>query len=68
MNSTIPQGEILIADMGLCDLAYLPYNGQALVIEPLAKIGAQERQQIYGQMGLDYGLESKHGKLKYTVQ
>ena len=34
-------------------------------LEPLAKIGASERFQLYGQMGLDYGFEKLHGKLVF---
>lgn len=31
--------------------------------EPLAKTGAGEKGQIFGQMGLDYGMEWLHGKI-----
>ena len=59
----MPQDEILVADMSIVSLAVLPYKGQALVLEDLAKDGASDRQMLYLQAGLDYGLESKHGKI-----
>lgn len=31
--------------------------------EPLAKVGASDKVQIYGEIGLEYGNERKHGKL-----
>jgi hypothetical protein len=31
--------------------------------EPLAKVGASERTQFYGEVGLEYGNERKHAKL-----
>lgn len=34
-----------------------------LFVEPLAKTGAAERSQIYGEIGLDYGNERKHAKI-----
>ena len=32
-------------------------------LEPLAKTGAGEKYQIFGQIGLDYGAEHLHGKI-----
>ncbi len=32
-------------------------------LEPLAKSGAADKYQIYGQAGLDYGAEWYHGKI-----
>jgi hypothetical protein len=34
-----------------------------LVAEPLAKTGASDRFQIYGEVGLRYGNERSHGKI-----
>jgi hypothetical protein len=31
--------------------------------EPLAKTGASEKVQVYGEIGLRYGNERKHGKI-----
>ena len=59
----VAQTEVIIADMSVCSLAVLPVRGEALIIEQLAKTGASDPYSIYGQFGLDHGLESKHGKL-----
>lgn len=32
-------------------------------LEPLAKVGAAEQYQIFGQIGLDHGMEWYHGKI-----
>jgi hypothetical protein len=32
-------------------------------VEPLAKTGASERSQIYGEFGLEYGAEIQHAKI-----
>lgn len=34
-----------------------------LFAEPLAKTGASDRFQIYGEVGLRYGNERSHGKI-----
>lgn len=59
----VSQTEIIIADMSKMSLAVLPYNGQALAVEELAKVGASEQMQIFGQFGTDYGHEIFHGKI-----
>ena len=38
-------------------------KGAGIFYEDLAKVGASERGQLYGQMGLDYGSERFHGKI-----
>lgn len=35
--------------------------------EPLAKTGSADKVQIYGEIGLNYGNERKHGKLTVTA-
>lgn len=59
----VAQTEVLIADMSVIAPVVLPTNGQALVVEELAKTGASQPIQIYTQMGLDYGIERLHGKI-----
>jgi hypothetical protein len=34
-----------------------------LFVEDLAKIGSSDRKQLYGEIGLEYGLETHHGKI-----
>lgn len=43
----------------------IPGKGHFFV-EPLAKTGASDKLQIYGEIGLEYGNERKHGKLTVT--
>jgi len=55
--------------VGLYDLSFVsvvtcPVPGKGnLFLEPLAKIGASEKHQIYGQLGLDHGPEFMHGHI-----
>jgi len=47
-----------------CAPVFLPVPGKGfLFYEELAKSGASEKGQIYGQIGLDHGPEIYHGKL-----
>lgn len=59
----VAQTEVLITDMSKISLAVLPYMGDALKVEPIAKSGASEQVQLYGQFGCDYGHEVFHGKI-----
>ena len=59
----VAQTELFIVDIAVCSVAVLPTNGQALVVEELAKTGASQPIQIYAQLGFDYGIELSHGKI-----
>jgi len=55
---------LLIADLAFCSPVFLPVPEKGVLFyEELARTGASEKGQIYGQMGLDYGPEEYHGKL-----
>jgi hypothetical protein len=42
----------------------MPIEGKGhFFTEPLAKTGAYDRVQIYGELGLEYGPEQFHGKI-----
>ncbi|GAB3656506.1 SU10 major capsid protein [Glycomyces tarimensis] len=59
----MPQDEIAVVSLGECAPRFLPHPGKGfLFVEPLAKTGAAERSQIYGEVGLEYGVEQHHGK------
>ena len=68
-DAQIPSGTILLVNMSEVAVSEKPYfneNGENLGVlfyEPLAKTGASERGQIYGEMGLDYGAEWLHAKI-----
>ncbi len=60
----MPASEIGIVDVAYCSPVFLPVPGKGyLFYETLAKSGASESGQIYGQIGLDHGPEQFHGKI-----
>jgi hypothetical protein len=60
----VPAGTMLVADKAKCRPIALPVPGKGvLFVEELTKAGAGEAEQIYGQIGLDYGSERYHGKI-----
>lgn len=69
-DTQIPTGNLLFLSMGQLAVAEKPYisdQGESLGVlfyEPLAKTGASERGQIYGELGFDYGAEWHHAILE----
>ena len=60
----VPAGSLLIADLSVCHPVFKPVPGKGgLFYEDLAKTGAAENGQLYGEIGLDYGPEELHGKI-----
>ena len=60
----MPQDTIVVASLGECQPVFLEIPGKGhFFVEPLAKTGAQEKSQIYGEIGLEYGAEQHHGKI-----
>jgi hypothetical protein len=56
--------ELLLADMSVVAPCFMPIEGKGhFFTEPLAKTGAYDRVQIYGELGLEYGPEQFHGKI-----
>ncbi len=64
MDRHMPQGTLMVASLEMCAPVYLeiPEKGHFFA-EPLAKTGATDRVQLYGEVGLAYGNEKAHGKL-----
>jgi hypothetical protein len=64
LNRYMPTDELFVVSLEQCAPEFLlvPDKG-FLFVEPLAKIGASERSQIYGEIGLKYGNEKAHGKI-----
>lgn len=63
-NYHMPVGQTMLFDPAICAPAMLPVPKKGnFFLEPLAKSGASEDYQIYGQAGLDYGAEWYHGKI-----
>jgi hypothetical protein len=64
MSRYIPTGCVLIASMEECAPRFLEIPGKGhFFVEPLAKVGAAERDQLYGEIGLEYGNERRHARL-----
>jgi hypothetical protein len=60
----MPADQLAVIDVAYCAPVFLPVPGKGfLFYEALAKTGASESGQIYGQIGLDHGPEVYHGKL-----
>jgi len=60
----VPAATLLVADLAVCHPVFLPVPGKGtLFYEELAKTGASEKGQLFGQMGLDYGPEEFHGTI-----
>ena len=63
-NPHVPNDRILIADVAACAPVFqdVPNKG-TLFLEDLAKTGAAEKKQIYGEIGLDHGPSFLHGSI-----
>lgn len=61
-------GEIILFRPERCRVVAMPIpNKGVLFAEPLAKSGAAEKWQVYGELGIDYGHEVWHGVIRnYT--
>ena len=63
-NRYMPVDQLLLADMNVVAPCFLPIPGKGhFFTEPLAKTGAYDRVQLYGEIGLEYGPEQFHGKI-----
>lgn len=64
LNRYMPTDEVAVVSLEECAPVFLLVPGKGfLFVEPLAKIGASDRSQIYGEIGLKYGNEKTHGKI-----
>lgn len=64
LDRLMPQSTLAIASMEECQPVYLDVPGKGHFFEePLAKTGAKDRNQIYGEVGLAYGNERTHAKI-----
>jgi hypothetical protein len=55
--------DLILADMSKIRLMFTPVDGVIVKDEPLAKVGASDKGQLYVQAGIDYGVEEFHGKV-----
>lgn len=64
LDRYMPTDALLLADMSVVAPCFMPIPGKGhFFTEPLAKTGAYDRVQLYGEVGLEYGPEQFHGKI-----
>lgn len=64
LNRRMPTSTLAFTHLGVCQPVFLLIPGKGfLFVEPLAKTGASDKAQLYGECGLKYGPESAHGLL-----
>jgi len=62
LDRFMPQDAIAVVTLGECAPVFLEVPGKGhFFAEPLAKTGASDDVQLYGEVGLAYGAESHHG-------
>ena len=65
LDPHVPKDAIVAASMGQIAPVFLNIPGKGVFFEePLAKVGASEQVQLYGEIGLEYGNERAHGVLR----
>lgn len=64
LNRYMPTAALQVVSLEECAPVFLNMPGRGFLFqEPLAKVGAADREQIYGEIGLKYGNEKTHGKI-----
>lgn len=64
MDRHMPQNQLAVVSMEQCRPVFLEVPGRGhFFAEPLAKTGAKDRVQIYGEVGLQYGNQASHAKI-----
>lgn len=69
LGECLPAGTALLLNLDVLAPVYQPVPGKGnFFLEPLAKTGAGEKYQLFGQIGLDHGPEWYHGKFTGIAQ
>lgn len=64
LDRAMPQDTLAVVSMDQCRPVFLEVPGKGHFFEePLAKTGASDSNQLYGEVGLDYGNQLTHGKI-----
>lgn len=64
LGECLPAGTALLLNLDVIAPVYQPVPGKGnFFLEPLAKTGAGDKYQLFGQIGLDHGPEWYHGKI-----
>jgi len=68
LNRHMPKGTLIVSSLEQCQPVFLevPMKGHFFE-EPLAKTGASDESQLYGEVGLAYGNETSHAKLQHVA-
>lgn len=67
LDRYVPSDTLIIASLDECRPVFLDVPGKGrFFAEPLAKTGAADKVQLYGEIGLNYGLEKHHAKVTVT--
>jgi hypothetical protein len=63
LGEHLPAGTAMLLNLNVIAPVYQPVPGKGnFFLEPLAKTGAGDTYQLFGQIGLDYGPEWYHAK------
>lgn len=69
LGECLPAGTALLLNLDVIAPVYQPVPGKGnFFLEELAKTGAGEKYQLFGQIGLDHGPEWYHGKFTGIAQ
>ncbi len=69
LGEFLPKGTALLLNLDVISPVYQPVPGKGnFFLEHLAKTGAGEQYQLYGQIGLDHGPEWYHAKFTGIAQ
>jgi hypothetical protein len=64
LDRMMPQDTIAVVSMDQCAPVFLEVPGKGHFFEePLAKVGAHDRNMLYGEVGLAYGNQLTHAKI-----
>lgn len=64
LDRHVPTDTILVADLSVLKPRFLEIPGKGhFFLEPMAKVGAADLMQLYGEIGLEYGPQTWHGKI-----
>lgn len=64
LNRHVTAETVLFLEMDVLAPVFMPIPGKGhFFLEPLAKSGSYDRQQLYGEIGLRYGPQGWHGKV-----
>lgn len=65
LNRYMPSDQLTVTSLDVVQPCFLYVPGKGFLFEePLAKTGAADKNQIYGEIGLEYGAEIQHGKIE----